>query len=273
MSLLKKFLKLLPTLFGICLLSFFVIRFIPGDPVMLLLGERGNDPEVYIQMKKSRRAASGGPPRASRASRSRRRAASRRATTPSRRAGSSGLRRRERRPVLRQERGAVGADGPRGQEPREPLRVAPPRAPLRLDPVARTRRQEHRRDDGERVPGDPALVVLVLQRRAGFEDRPQRVALRQEVDRAERARGGVHRVAQRLVLGAGDLVAHRFGGGGRDGPRAVRAGVVGAPLALPLRAGAPDPARLRGRLRVVEEEPGDAVRVVDHVQATASASA
>jgi dipeptide transport system permease protein len=53
MSLLKKFLKLLPTLFGICLLSFFVIRFIPGDPVMLLLGERGNDPEVYIQMKKS----------------------------------------------------------------------------------------------------------------------------------------------------------------------------------------------------------------------------
>jgi dipeptide transport system permease protein len=51
--LLKKIFKIIPTLFGICLLSFLVIRFIPGDPVILLLGERGNDPEVYAQMKKS----------------------------------------------------------------------------------------------------------------------------------------------------------------------------------------------------------------------------
>jgi dipeptide transport system permease protein len=51
--LLKKFFKIIPTIFGICLLSFLVIRFIPGDPVILLLGERGNDPEVYAQMKKS----------------------------------------------------------------------------------------------------------------------------------------------------------------------------------------------------------------------------
>lgn len=49
----EKFFKIVPTLFGICLLSFLVIRFIPGDPVILLLGERGNDPEVYAQMKKS----------------------------------------------------------------------------------------------------------------------------------------------------------------------------------------------------------------------------
>ncbi len=51
--LLDKFFKIVPTIFGICLLSFLVIRFIPGDPVILLLGERGNDPEVYAQMKKS----------------------------------------------------------------------------------------------------------------------------------------------------------------------------------------------------------------------------
>jgi dipeptide transport system permease protein len=51
--LLKKIFKIIPTIFGICLLSFLVIRFIPGDPVILMLGERGNDPEVYAQMKKS----------------------------------------------------------------------------------------------------------------------------------------------------------------------------------------------------------------------------
>jgi dipeptide transport system permease protein len=43
---------LLPTLIGVSLLSFFVIRLVPGDPVMLMLGERGADPKVYQQMKK-----------------------------------------------------------------------------------------------------------------------------------------------------------------------------------------------------------------------------
>ena len=43
---------LLPTLFGISLISFFIIRMIPGDPVLLLLGERGADPVVYQEMKK-----------------------------------------------------------------------------------------------------------------------------------------------------------------------------------------------------------------------------
>lgn len=42
---------MLPTLFGICLLAFLVVRLVPGDPVMTLLGERGNSPEVYALMK------------------------------------------------------------------------------------------------------------------------------------------------------------------------------------------------------------------------------
>lgn len=44
---------LLPTLIGISILSFFLVRLVPGDPVMLLLGERGADPAVYAEMKKS----------------------------------------------------------------------------------------------------------------------------------------------------------------------------------------------------------------------------
>ena len=47
------FIKVLPTLFGICLLAFLLVRLVPGDPVMVLLGERGNNPEVYALMKKN----------------------------------------------------------------------------------------------------------------------------------------------------------------------------------------------------------------------------
>ncbi len=43
--------KLFITLFGISLISFFLIRLIPGDPVLLLLGERGGDPETYLKIK------------------------------------------------------------------------------------------------------------------------------------------------------------------------------------------------------------------------------
>lgn len=50
--LLKRLKDLIPTLVGVSLLSFFVIRLVPGDPVMLLLGERGADPKVYQEMKK-----------------------------------------------------------------------------------------------------------------------------------------------------------------------------------------------------------------------------
>jgi dipeptide transport system permease protein len=49
----KKFLDLIPTLLGISLVCFFMIRLIPGDPVLNLLGERGADPERYLEMKKA----------------------------------------------------------------------------------------------------------------------------------------------------------------------------------------------------------------------------
>jgi dipeptide transport system permease protein len=44
---------MIPTLFGVSLLAFILIRLIPGDPAMLLLGERGADPEVYQAMRKN----------------------------------------------------------------------------------------------------------------------------------------------------------------------------------------------------------------------------
>ena len=40
-----------PTLFGVSLLAFALIRMVPGDPVMLLLGERGASPEIYAEMR------------------------------------------------------------------------------------------------------------------------------------------------------------------------------------------------------------------------------
>ncbi len=48
----QRLLGLIPTLLGITLLAFLLIRLVPGDPVMLLLGERGADPEVYASMRK-----------------------------------------------------------------------------------------------------------------------------------------------------------------------------------------------------------------------------
>jgi dipeptide transport system permease protein len=50
--LLKKLLHTVPTLLAISILSFLLIRIIPGDPVLLLLGERGADPMVYLEMQK-----------------------------------------------------------------------------------------------------------------------------------------------------------------------------------------------------------------------------
>lgn len=49
---LKKFFDLVPTLLGISLICFFMIRLIPGDPVLNLVGERGVDPVRYLEMKK-----------------------------------------------------------------------------------------------------------------------------------------------------------------------------------------------------------------------------
>lgn len=41
------------TLWGISLVAFSLIRIVPGDPVMLLLGERGASPEVYAEMQRT----------------------------------------------------------------------------------------------------------------------------------------------------------------------------------------------------------------------------
>ena len=48
-----KILHLICTLVGVTLFSFFLIRMAPGDPVLLLLGERGADPALYQEMKKN----------------------------------------------------------------------------------------------------------------------------------------------------------------------------------------------------------------------------
>lgn len=53
MFLKEKLIQLIPTLVGISLFSFFIIRMIPGDPVMLMLGERGSNPKVYQEMTRS----------------------------------------------------------------------------------------------------------------------------------------------------------------------------------------------------------------------------
>lgn len=49
----KRILNLIPTLIGVTIVAFLLIRLVPGDPVMLMLGERGADPVVYAEMKKN----------------------------------------------------------------------------------------------------------------------------------------------------------------------------------------------------------------------------
>lgn len=51
--LLKKMRDLITTLLGISLIAFILIRLIPGDPVLLQLGERGATPEAYMEVKKN----------------------------------------------------------------------------------------------------------------------------------------------------------------------------------------------------------------------------
>ncbi len=47
---LKRLAILIPTFFGITILTFLLIHMIPGDPVMTMLGERNVDPEIYKSM-------------------------------------------------------------------------------------------------------------------------------------------------------------------------------------------------------------------------------
>lgn len=49
----KRLLLAVPTLIGVSLVAFLLVRVAPGDPVMLLLGEQGSDPEVVRSMKAS----------------------------------------------------------------------------------------------------------------------------------------------------------------------------------------------------------------------------
>lgn len=49
--LLKKLSIVFITLLGVSLISFLLIRMVPGDPVLLMLGERGGNPELYQQMQ------------------------------------------------------------------------------------------------------------------------------------------------------------------------------------------------------------------------------
>jgi dipeptide transport system permease protein len=49
--LLQRLLILGITFFGVCVIAFSLIRLIPGDPVLLLVGERGASPEVYAEMR------------------------------------------------------------------------------------------------------------------------------------------------------------------------------------------------------------------------------
>lgn len=51
LGILKKFLLVIPTLIGASVIAFALIRLIPGDPVLNLLGERGGDPQVVAQMR------------------------------------------------------------------------------------------------------------------------------------------------------------------------------------------------------------------------------
>ncbi len=51
--LLRRLSVLVPTMIGVTIVSFSLIRMVPGDPVLLLLGERGAQPEVYRTVQSS----------------------------------------------------------------------------------------------------------------------------------------------------------------------------------------------------------------------------
>lgn len=48
----KRMLMVIPTFFGITVLTFALIHLIPGDPIEIRMGERGLSPEMHEQMKK-----------------------------------------------------------------------------------------------------------------------------------------------------------------------------------------------------------------------------
>lgn len=48
---LRRVLAAVPTLIGVSVLAFSLIRWVPGDPVQVMLGERGGSPEAVAQLK------------------------------------------------------------------------------------------------------------------------------------------------------------------------------------------------------------------------------
>jgi len=51
LEVLRRTLSSLPTLLGISLIAFVLIRLVPGDPVLILIGERGASPELVAEMR------------------------------------------------------------------------------------------------------------------------------------------------------------------------------------------------------------------------------
>ena len=51
---LKRLMVLIPTFLGVTLLTFSLIRLIPGDPVEVMMGERTLDPELHAAALKTR---------------------------------------------------------------------------------------------------------------------------------------------------------------------------------------------------------------------------
>ncbi len=47
----KRLIEVIPTLLGVTIIAFALIRMIPGDPVLLMVGERGATPEVMAHMR------------------------------------------------------------------------------------------------------------------------------------------------------------------------------------------------------------------------------
>ncbi len=47
----RRTLSMIPTLLGVSILAFGLIRLVPGDPIIALLGERAANPKVYNEMK------------------------------------------------------------------------------------------------------------------------------------------------------------------------------------------------------------------------------
>ena len=48
----SRLLTFLPTFFGVTLIAFSFIRLLPGDPIIVMAGERGVSPERYAELVK-----------------------------------------------------------------------------------------------------------------------------------------------------------------------------------------------------------------------------